>query len=489
MKGPRYGIRTGIILLVAGALLLNVLLIVLFGSALMERYYTARVERQMKSAYALLEKNGSLTMALAAEIENKGMDLTLVNRETGALYYASRPRNQEQTFLAVQTVERCRRMLQDGQNLAIAYEDSDFGVPQGGKLKSGSTCYLAGIVGNCYVELSLPMESVSTMADLSQEFQIIVCLVVLAVMVLLILALSPRIVRSLRQMAAAADRIAGLDFSGRCQNSRCRELNELGGGLNAMSDKLQDYTGQLVSANERLKADIAERERAEAARKRLIAGLSHDLKTPIALISGYADGLQAGMAKTEAQRKEYCAVIGEESDRMAEILGKMLALSRLECGAIRPEPEVFDLSELLRGLCGLFRVEMGKAGIMLETDIPDSTPVETDYTAAEQVLTNYLQNAVYHMGEGKRLRVSVRETETGAEAAVYNSAPPIADTEALWEPFYRGESSRQRKHGETGLGLSIVRGNMDLLSLPYGVRNLEGGVEFYAVFPAAPPEE
>lgn len=486
MKGPRYGLRAVIILLVAGALLLNVLLIVLFGSALMDRYYTKHVERQMRGAFALLEESDGLTVELAMKIENKGMDLTLVDRESGALYYTSRFQNRDELVAAVQTVERCRRMLQSGETVAIAYEDGTTGLPKGGNLQSGSYCYLVGVLGDCYAELRLPMESVSTMAELSQQYQILLCLLVLAVMTVLVLVLSPRIVRPLRQMARAADQIAGLDFSGRCSGSRCRELEELGGSLNQMSDRLQDYTGQLVAANDQLKRDIAEKERIEAARKRLIAGLSHDLKTPIALIGGYAEGLQAGMAKTKQDRDEYCQVICEESERMADILARMLELSRLESGAVEPQPEVFDLAEVLRSLCGLFRVETEKADITLNMVLPNQSLVETDYAAAEQVLLNFLQNAVYHMGEGRQLRVCLQPVAQGVEAAVFNSALPLEDAAAIWEPFYRGEQSRQRKNGEMGLGLSIVKGNMELLGLPYGVRNVPGGVEFYAVFPLAP---
>jgi len=289
----------------------------------------------------------------------------------------------------------------------------------------------------------------------------------------------------MQEMSETADQIARLDFSARCRRSRCREMDDLGLSLNEMADRLQDYTGKLQTANAQLKQDIAEKERAEAARKRLIAGLSHDLKTPIALISGYAEGLSSGMARTPEQVAEYCGVIGEESDRMSALISRMLELSRLESGAVRPEPERFDLSELLDGLAGLFRVEIGKADIALEKDFPPECMVCTDAGAAEQVLTNYVQNAVAHMGEGRRLRIAIRDAGPRWRAEVFNSAPPFSEEErqSIWETFYRGEGSRRRKNGESGLGLAIVRGNMELLNLPYGVRNEADGVVFFAEFP------
>jgi signal transduction histidine kinase len=230
-------------------------------------------------------------------------------------------------------------------------------------------------------------------------------------------------------------------------------------------------------------------EKSEQARKSLVSNISHDLKTPIALISGYADGLRVGMAKTEDQMREYCDVISDETDRMMEMICQMLEVSRLESGTVQLTVDDFDLSEELDGILTSFRVEIERRGIQLTRDYPESVYIRSDALSVEQVLINYIQNAVSHMGEGNRMAVTVTGSEV-LRVTVFNSADPIPeeDLERIWDTFYRGEKSRTRASRQSGLGLAIVRGNMELLGLSYGVDNVEGGVEFWAEFPASPFE-
>ena len=114
-----------------------------------------------------------------------------------------------------------------------------------------------------------------------------------------------------------------------------------------MSDQLQSALSQLRQANAQLQDDIRAIERSESAMKHLIGNLSHDLKTPLALISGYAEGLSAGMAKTPDQQQEYCGIILDETERMRQIITRMLQLSQLESGQVQLELERFDIARLL----------------------------------------------------------------------------------------------------------------------------------------------
>ena len=170
---------------------------------------------------------------------------------------------------------------------------------------------------------------------------------------------------------------------------------------------------------------------------------------------------------------------------------KMMELFRLESGTVEMVKEEFDLSDLLDYVTEIFTIEIEKEQIDFQKDYPDSLYITSDYFCVEQVVTNYMQNAVSHMGEGKRLRVSVQDKGSCYRVSLFNSSHPIPLEEQgrIWDSFYRLDKSRTRSRRESGLGLSIVRSNMELLGGGYGVENTEGGVTFWAEFPKSPEPE
>lgn len=290
------------------------------------------------------------------------------------------------------------------------------------------------------------------------------------------------------QITSIANQIAHLDFSQKCQSDLGGEIGVMANSVNTMSDFMQDYIGRLQAANDQLKKDIQLQQEQVEARKNLVANLSHDLKTPIGLISGYADGLRSGMAKTPEEIKEYCDVICDESDRMMSMILRMMELFRLESGTVKMVAEEFDLSDLLDYVTEIFTIEIEKEQIDFQKDYPDGLYILADYFSVEQVITNYMQNAVSHMGAKKQLRVSVEQRPECYRVNVFNSAQPIPTEEQsrIWDSFYRLDKSRTRSRRESGLGLSIVRSNMELLGGDYGTENIEGGVIFWAEFPRSP---
>ena len=365
----------------------------------------------------------------------------------------------------------------------------DWGKAPNGKPLDSKALYLNGLYQGHYYSLCLTVESVNASLSLALRFSILITLTVWLIGLLLIVLLYRKLTRTSRAVVESAERLAELDFTARCPSAFTREFDDLSRSVNKLSDQLQQYLTQLEETNARLSRELDETARQHQLTQELIANLSHDLKTPLAIISGYAEGLTEGVAKTDAQRERYANMILQESGHLQEIVSKLLALGRLESGQLPLEPVDFDLSELVGEILDDFQHEIERGNENLERALQTPLMVHTDYASVRQVVVNYVQNAIYHMNGGSRIRAVTELSGGKAVFRIANSSAPIVGEAAdnLWNKFYRGNPARTRDHGETGLGLCIVKGNMELLGQNYGYRNLEneGMVEFFLELPLA----
>ena len=491
----RSTLRRSLILLSVGVLVLYNILVFLFSMLFMEPYYLHKVEQTLVNAYETIRDSGEYDLTTISSLEERNLEINIADRETLSMLYTSRgsrpgaPRPpQIPDFVRDDALES-----DTGYN--IITDDRRELTQAGARYSSGQRVNLGGITDLYVVEISTSYASVSESVTISMQFSVIVGLMVMVLAILAYSRLSATVVEPITQITSIARQIAHLDFSQKCSVRMKGEVGDMAESVNTMSDFMQSYITQLQAANEQLKADIQQKKEQEEARKNLVANLSHDLKTPIGLIAGYADGLRSGMAKTDQEVRDYCDIISDESDRMMTMILKMMELFRLESGTVELESEEFDLSDLLSYVSDIFSVEMERAGITFRADYHDCLYIYADYFAAEQVVTNYMQNAVSHIGAGKEIRLWVESLEGFYRVLVYNSAEPIPQEELprLWDSFYRLDKSRGRDQRQSGLGLSIVKSNMELLGGSYGVKNVEGGVVFWADFrkseePAALPE-
>ncbi len=250
-----------------------------------------------------------------------------------------------------------------------------------------------------------------------------------------------------------------------------------------MSDTLEKTIKQLRNSNIELEKDIEEKSKTDEMRKQFILDVSHELKTPIALIQGYAEGLVENVAKDEESKKFYAEVILDESNKMDKVVKKLLELMKLEYGKSAFNLTKFNISELIEEV---FR----KSSKMLEDEKIsvkyDSEPiyVEADEFYAEQVFTNYFTNATKNILEidgKKEIEISYEIREDKLRVKVFNTGENIEteDLNRIWNRFYKVDTSRNRESGGTGIGLSLVKAIMTNTNNKYGVENKENGVEFY----------
>ena len=329
--------------------------------------------------------------------------------------------------------------------------------------------------------MSTPLASIRESVELANRFLAYVGIAALLVGSLFIYFATKKITSPILQLANLSEKMSNLDFDAKYTGQAEDEIGVLGNSMNRLSDTLKETIGQLRTANTELQQDIEEKIKVDEMRKDFIANVSHELKTPIALIQGYAEGLTEGMAEDPESRDYYCEVIMDEANKMNKMVRQLLTLSALEAGNDAPVMDRFDLTDLIRGVINSvgILIQQKEADVHLE----DCGPVYVcaDEFKIEEVVTNYLNNALNHLAGEKKIVITVEDNGEEALVTVFNTGNniPEEDIPNLWTKFFKVDKSHTREYGGSGIGLSIVKAIMDSHRKACGVRNVEGGVEFW----------
>ncbi len=331
------------------------------------------------------------------------------------------------------------------------------------------------------VMLWLPLSDVQEGTAITNRFLLWSGLITLLLGGVAVVLLARSFTRPIRQLSAMAGRMAQLDFSDRYVGDGHDELAELGRSLNTVSATLEKNLSELKTANLRLRGDMERQSHQHEARTRFIRNVSHELKTPLALIQSYAEGLRENAADDPAARDYYCEVIEDEAQKLTQMLAKLTMLMQLESGKADLAIERFDLRDLLERLLARYEPLFVQQGVPLPT-LPD-TPCAAwgDAALIENVVTNYLTNALNHVANGGTIRVWWEDTPHGTVAVrVFNTGAhiPEEDLPHLWESFYKVDKAHTRAYGGTGIGLSVVAAIMTAHGMPYAVENIDDGVCF-----------
>ena len=258
-----------------------------------------------------------------------------------------------------------------------------------------------------------------------------------------------------------------------------------------VSGRLETTVSRLRSEKEQLQRDIEEKDRVDAMRREFLSNVSHELKTPIALIQGYAEGLKDNVTEDPESREYYCDVIIDEASKMNHMVKQITTLTQLEFGEQDLEIETFDLTELIRNTVDSMRLMIGQKQAQVCFERTDPLPVRGDAFRIGEVVTNYLTNALNHLEGDRTIDITCTEKEGIVETTVFNSGKPIPeeDLEKIWIKFYKVDKARTRAYGGSGIGLSIVKAVMDAHGQQCYARNYENGVAFSFTLPAADPSQ
>lgn len=342
-----------------------------------------------------------------------------------------------------------------------------------------------GTLDNGYsIILRTPIQGIKDNVNISTTLIKYVGGAILIVGIISAFVVSTYITRPIKQLSDIAERMSEMDFDARYEGSDKGEIGLLGKSMNNMSEKLEHNIAELKKANLELKKDIDKKEKLEIMRTDFLSNVSHELKTPIALIQGYAEGLKEGITDDPESMGFYCDVIMDEANKMNTMVKRLLTLNQIEFGNDEPDMERFNINELIASVVDANAIRAGQKNMSIVFDNRNEQNfVWADEYKTEEVLTNYISNALNHCDGKQAIEVRTSKSEDGATltVTVYNSGRNIAeeDLERIWEKFYKTDKARTREYGGNGIGLSIVKAIMESMGQEYGVRNVSDGVEFW----------
>lgn len=332
--------------------------------------------------------------------------------------------------------------------------------------------------------LRSPLESIHESVMISNRFLLLIGAFAMMIGVIGVWYFTKRLTDPIMELAVISNKMADLDFETKYTSGGENEIGLLGANFNRMLEKLESTISELKTANNQLQKDIERKEKLEEMRNEFLGNVSHELKTPIALIQGYAEGLKDNVNEDAESRDYYCEVIIDEAQKMNQMVKNLLTLNQMEFGDEEIEFTRVDLTQVIYGVLQSMEILSQQKGakVIFRQDTP--VYVWADEYKVEQVIRNYMSNAFHHLSGENVIDVKIRLNDGKARVTVFNTGVPIpeADLPRIWDKFYKVDKAHTREYGGNGIGLSIVKAIMESFRQKYGVKNYDNGVEFWCEF-------
>ena len=446
------------------------------------QYYVSHKVQDLLDAYASVStvlEQGSLSeqsTEILYEAEKANIDLAIVNSNAETLLSTAKDGSQLFIQLFMNLYGRNEvpsTILEQTDNYILCRttnpDDMDY-LEMWGEFSDGS-----------FFMMRSPLESIRESAALANQFLIYLGLTGIILGGVLVWLFARRITRPIMELATLSEKMAGLDFDEKYTSGGSNEIGILGENFNKMSLQLEQTISELKTANNQLQQDIEQKEKIENMRNEFLGNVSHELKTPLALIQGYAEGLKEGVNDDPESREFYCDVIMDEAGKMNRMVKNLLTLNQLEFGSDEVEFERFDVTGLVKGVISSCEILIQQAEATVSFIGDETVYVWADEFKTEQVVRNYLTNAIHHVENERQIEVRVIRREDKVRVTVFNSGKPIPeeDVPKLWDKFYKVDKAHTREYGGNGIGLSIVKAIMESFHQNYGVNNFDNGVEFW----------
>ncbi len=478
-----------------GLLLLSILTIFIINGAFLEKYYVSKKIETLQEAMDTLSQITTEELTDDASSENEDSDLpseivqassrnnltwVVINDDNSkALCW---PEKEDQLRSKLFFGYASDLDLDNGKG-KILKETDDYVVQQVHDRFAGMDyveCWGKFDNGN-YFLIRSPLESIRESADISNKFYFSVGLIIIVLSGMCIMAVTRRLTKPISELTELSRKMTDLDFEARYESKAGNEIDVLGDNFNKMSSQLEQTISELKSANNELQKDIEDKVKIDEMRKEFLDNVSHELKTPIALVQGYAEGLKENINDDPESMDFYCDVIIDEASKMNKLVKNLLTLNQLESGKDAAVMERFDLTALVKGVLSTMdiMIRQKEARVIFNEEKP--IYVWADEFKTEEVVTNYVSNALNHLDGDKVVEIKLLKQENNVKVTVFNTGTPIpeADLPNLWNKFYKVDKARTREYGGSGIGLSIVKAIMEGMHQEYGVQNFDNGVEFW----------
>lgn len=465
----------------------TVLLCWLLNTVFLERYYVRNKQDILLTGFATIDEASS-----QGRLDDSEFDITFDNLCA----------NGNITVMIISADRRIvRSSVNDTQRMLIEFLDIIFGERQNEvtvlaqadnyviqrrtdtRLDSEYLVLYGTLSNGNMILMRSALESIRESVKISNQFLLYIAILAIGVSAVAAAMVSKRVTNPILELTDISKRMTELDFEAKYSSAgrRRNEIDELGAHMNEMSQTLEQTISELKSANNQLLIDIEKKTQIDHMRKEFLSNVSHELKTPLALIQGYAEGLKECINEDQESRDFYCEVIMDEADKMNRMVKKLLTLNQLESGNETVTMERFNLTELIQGVLHSAEILLGQGNITV-TDCPKAPVyVWADEFMVEEVITNYLSNAIHHVKEPRQISIRYRQKEGLVRVSVFNTGDPIPEEELekIWTKFYKVDKAHTREYGGSGIGLSIVKAVMEALHRECGVIDHTEGVEFW----------
>lgn len=357
-----------------------------------------------------------------------------------------------------------------GPNAKLIYKTDNYQIVINGlksSKKNNGTYGMLECWGNfedkqTFFLLTTPIISIKEPIKIFNNIVFTVSIIIMIIGLIIIYFTARTVANPIIKLAKLSNRMSKLDFKEKYKGSRKDEIGILGESMNEMSSKLEKSISDLQKANSQLQNDLKEKEKLDIMRQEFVANVSHELKTPIALIQGYAEGLTEGLCEEKESRDYYCNVIMDEATKMNKIVRQLLSLSSIEKGNEVLDLIDINLENLVMSVVNSCSILLKEKNINCQIDINNDIQIIADELKSEEVIRNYLTNAINHVDENKLIKIFVTpcpEDASKIRLCVYNSGKTLSDENLnlVWEKFYKVDKAHTRAYGGTGLGLPIVK--------------------------------
>lgn len=464
-------IRNKLALYFSGFILLMLTLGIAFNLLFLEKYYVHKNfetfrETSLKIEHNYLANSDTITTYLALVNRLDGISAIITDDKLKPLYSSSKVKaSTKHTKLNKDFVKLIENNNEILKNDAV-YEVTDK------KLSTNPMIvFIEKFEQGEYLILRKEMKSIRESVAIANQFFIYSGIVIFIIGGIFIRVFSRRVTRPILEMSKTVDDISSLKFGRKVQYNKDDELGNLGKKINLIS--------------ERLSANLNELQQDVARRKMLVRNLTHELKSPIGIVKGYAEGLKFGVADNPNKSDKYLSVIIDECNRMDDMIRDLLQLSMMDAGVAKVRRTSFQLSDIVNRSRERFATMISDKQINVDFICQNESEMVGDPELIQRALDNFMINAIHHVDEKKQIQIRIEKNESTLRLSVYNSGQVIPEYEQsqLWDVFYKVDKARSREYGGHGLGLSIVKLIADIHGAEVGVDNEMEGVTFYIAFP------
>jgi len=319
-----------------------------------------------------------------------------------------------------------------------------------------------------------PLSSISLVTTRLTFFNLLMYSVALILLLMLSVVYLRKVSIPLKKINAQTKRLAKLDFAQMEEFKTDDEIGELSKSINMLSANLKTALGELNTNNQRLSTSMENEVKREKLRQDFVAGLSHELKTPLAIIQASSEGLSLDMFSNEEKEKQY-EVIKKEIVKSNKLIQDMMQVYKIEQNEVRADWSEFDLSKVLDKVTNNFTYLANSKNILINSNV-ENCIVYGDELKFELVFSNLISNAIKYAPNDSEISINL----TNDEFSIRNIGHiPEESIQSIFEPFFRIDKTRSRETGSTGLGLYIVKQILDQHNFEYGASNENEFIKVY----------